>query len=427
MLKLLPLVRNWSPGQWMPRGKLAQSSLVVMAWQAVRLLMLAAWVIVAARALGPNGYGAFAGIAGLATVLAGFSGLGIGLLMYQRVAIAPTEFGYRWRQTVAATLASGLALALVFVPISQLSIVLVDWEIVTLIAASEIFLFPLVGMSAFAFAAHDNMGWAAALPTISAMLRLMAMLFFLDFAPTQDLGHYLWYHLVASAAGSLISLICVHRVLRPSRATLSIGKSDFAEGLAFAAVWFTGNAMSSLDKSLVLRIGGSTMSGLYASAYRFASVFVMPIDALVMSAMPRLFRAGAGCDTHPRLISYLCLATVIYGVMVGGILWLVAGYLPWLLGAQFAEAVPALRWMCLFIPLYGMRQLGSQLLVAEGRKVSRAAIEICALVFMVLLAHVLIPAWGLTGAVAMLLLTEGLLALVVWRAALLSGRSRSKS
>lgn len=427
MLKRLLLVQSWNPWQWIPRGKLARSSLVVMAWQAVRLLMLAAWVIVAARALGPDGYGTFAGVVGLATVLAGFSGLGIGLLMYQRVAIVPTEFGHRWRQTVVATLAGGLVLALVFVPVSQLLIGSMERGIVVLVAASEIFLFPLVGASAFAFAAHDRMGWAAALPAISAALRLLAALLFLDSTLSHDLGHYLWYHIVASAAGSLVAFVCVHRILRPGRAALSIRNSDLAEGFSFAIVWFTGNAMSSLDKSLVLRIGGSAMSGFYASAYRFASVLAMPVDALVMSATPRLFRAGAGHATHPRLLVYLSLVVALYGAVIGACLWLGAGWLPWLLSEKFAEAVPALRWMCLFIPLYGLRQLGGQLLIAEGKKVSRAIIEFCALIIKVLLAHLFIPKWGLVGAVAALLLTEGILVLVVWQTVLKIGWRQPKT
>lgn len=404
----------WSICRWIPRGRLAKSSLVVMVWQGWRLLMLAAWVVVAARALGPEGYGAFAGIVGLATFVAGFAGMGVGLLMYQQVAISRSEFSHRWFQTVIMTLASGFVLALLFVPFSQWAIGSTSISAVTLIAASEILLFPLVTASAFAFAAHDRMGWAAALPTISAGLRLVAIAWFLGTAPAGGLNHYLWYHLAASGAGSLVSIACVHRILRPGRVALSINRSDLIEGVSFASVWFTGNAMSSLDKSLVLRVGGSAMSGLYASAYRFASVVAMPVDAMVMSAMPRLFRAGAGDDAHPHLLAHLCLLATAYSAAVGSILWLGAGYLPWLLGEQFAGAVPALRWMCLFIPFYALRQVGGHLLVARGRKGSRAAIEICALIVMAVLAQALIPGYGLIGAVAMLLLTEALATILIW-------------
>ncbi len=342
--------------------------------------------------------------------------------MYQRVVISPAEFSHRWRQTMAVTVASGFLFACMFVPLSLLVFGTVSAQVIALIATSEVFLFPLVGASAFAFSAHERMGWAAALPAISAALRLLAVMLFSYAATTHDLSHYLWYHLAASAIGSLVSFVSVHRILRPVRAPLSVDKSDFAEGLAFSAVWFTGGAMASLDKSLVLRIGGSAMAGLYASAYRFASVLAMPIDAMVMTAMPRLFRAGAGHSSYPRLVAYMSTATLLYGVVVGGVLWLGAGELPWLLGEQFADAVPALKWMCLFIPIYGMRQLGSQLLVAEGKKMSRAAVDICALGVMALLAHFLIPAWGLIGAVAMLLVTEALLVLVIWGTALRFGR-----
>lgn len=403
--------RGW---QLAPRGRLVRGSLAVMVGQAARLVMLAIWVVFAARVLGPEGYGIFAGVAGLATVMASFSGLGVGLLMYQRVAIHPGEFSIRWRQTRFITFTSGLVIAAIFAVVGHLLFGAVAVRILFMIALSEIILFPLVSAAAFAFAAHERMDWAAALPAVSAALRLGAIASLATLSTTARLETYLWFHLFASALGSGISLACVRIILGPAAAKLSITRSELSEGLAFAVVWFTGNAMTSLDKSLVLRVGGSAMSGLYAVAYRIGSVLAMPIDALVMTAMPRLFRAGSGSAEHPKLVASLFFATGAYGAVAGAILWFGAAHIPALLGREFGSAVPALQWMSLFIPLYGTRQLGSQLLITQGKKFSRALIDVCTLVAMVSLAHYLIPRWGLAGAVAMILGSEGLLVVVIW-------------
>lgn len=398
----------------LPSGRLARSSVLVMVWQGVRLTMLAAWAIVVARALGAEGYGRFAGFAGLASAVAGFCGLGLGLLMYQRVVIAPQDFGARWKQALVATLASGIGLSVFFVLASSLLFADGDLQAFVLVALSEIVLFPFVSLAAFAFAAHDRMGWSASLPALAATLRMLAVAIFLALPIDVTLFAYLVFHLAASVAAALFSLAAVNNLLRPTSTPFTLAASDLKQGVGFAATWFSGIALSSFDKSLVLWWGNSHIAGLYAAAYRIASIFAMPIDSLVMAAMPRFFREGANKGTAGKLILYICGATIGYAVAVGVLLWFAANLLPLFLGDEFAAAVPALRWLCLLIPLYGLRQVAAQLLLAYDLKRLRIVAEGGALILMSCLAAVLIPQYGLRGSVAMLLCTEGLLMITLW-------------
>jgi O-antigen/teichoic acid export membrane protein len=70
--------------------------------------------------------------------------------------------------------------------------------------------------------------------------------------------------------------------------------------------------------------------------------------------------------------------------------------------------------MAFFVPCYGLRLLGSNVLMASDSKRLRVAVEGCGLVALVLLGFGWVPAHGLDGAVAMICVTEGLLAAAVW-------------
>lgn len=395
-------------------GRLAKDTLTVIVWQFVRLAALAAWLLLVAKWLGPGNYGQFMGIAGLATTIAGLAGLGIGLLMYQSVSVDPGEFSKRWRQTLLAYAASSCALFILFVPTAMTMFAGVQSSLVIGLGMSEVLAFPFVGASAFAFAAHERMGWAAALPAGAAALRAaVAAFYFLTFSnPTLD--GYVFIHATTSMLSSALSIVSVNMLLGPTSIKARVGRNDLRQGLGYSGVWFTGSALASWDKALSLRIGGGDLAGLYAISYRIAAVLAVPVDSLVMVAMPRLFRQGSGELQHPKLVFLLCAAIAFYGSLVGIALILLADRIPALLGADFAAAAHALKWLAPFVLLYGFRQLSAQMLVAQNKKRLRLMAEVIALMSMTVFSLWLIPLMGLRGAVVSLLLVEGGLAAVMW-------------
>lgn len=407
------IARGWLAR--LPGGGLARDTARVAFWQALRIGGQAAWVVLLARLLGPQGYGTFVGVAGLATAVGGFTGLGLGLVMLQDVAREPALFGERWRVAISVCVGSGLVLASLFVGLAHWVVGPgVSLDVLVALALSELLLFPVVSVAAFAFSARQRMGIAAALPALVALGRVMAALAFAWLAPQRTLHAYVLFHagLMLLCAG--LAWAWVRLALRPSPGPVRLRRRELGEGLGFSVVWMVGNALFSLDKTLVLRLAGAEIAGLYAVTYRFAAVLALPVDALTMAAGPRLFRHGGGTQRQPRLIPQLLISALLYTLVAGLILWATAGVLPWLLGPGFQPAVAAARWMALFVPCYGLRLLGSNVLMASDCKTLRAAIEGCGLVVLVLLAFCWLPGHGLGGAVAMICATEGLLALAVW-------------
>ncbi|MCC7635774.1 lipopolysaccharide biosynthesis protein [Stenotrophomonas rhizophila] len=397
----------------LPIGSLARTSLQVMVWQGVRLVCLAAWIVVAARGLGAQHYGIFSGIAGTASALAGLVGLGSGMLMYQYSASDPSRFSPYWKQTLVLCALTSLPLAALLFP-SVLGSASISLSGITLIAASEILAYPYVTNAAFAFAAHERMGWAAALPAASALLRLIAIVAFSLLPIQRDLDHYLLLHLLASLGGAAFALVAVNRLLAPQPQRWQMQPGDLRHGAAHAASWTSTTAVTTLDKSLVLRAGGDTITGLYAACYRIAAVAAMPLDAMVMSSMPRLFRANQEQERHRRLVLAMAAAAAAYTGIIAALLWWGAAVLPRLLGPDFAPAVPALRWMGLFVLGYSLRQIGCNVLVGRGLKLRKTLIEAIGLLTMALLSAWLIPRHGLTGAVWMVICAEIGMASAAW-------------
>lgn len=405
---------------WLRRvrpGKLARDTAFVAFWQAARIGSQALWVVVIARLLGPQGYGTFTGAAGLATAIGGFTGLGMGLVMLQDVARDPTLFGNRWRKAIVTCLISGLVLGLLFVLCAE---TLLDHRIslaaLIAIALSELFLFPIVSVAAFAFSSRHCMGIAAALPALMALCRVLAALACWLIAPSFTLDTYVWFHVIATAVCACTAWTWVNLQLRPTYSRFALSRRDLSEGMGFSMVWATNNALTSLDKTLVLRLAGAEVAGLYAAVYRFAVVLALPVEALTMAAGPRLFRHGGRVEKQPLLISRLLLSAIVGGCLMGAVLWMLAGLLPWLLGANFSPAIPAARWMALFVPCYGLRLLGSNILMTSDSKWLRVLIEGCGLGLLVVLALLWLPSHGLKAAVAMIIATEALLAAVTWLA-----------
>jgi O-antigen/teichoic acid export membrane protein len=417
---------------WLPRrpplGKLAQNTLLGAAWQFVRVGMQMATAIVVARLLGPGNFGLLAGITGLATALGGLAGLGTGYLMLQGVSRDHGSFGQHWRKATVTTLVSGIALAMAFVTIATfLFDAHVSISVLLAIAVSELVAYPLVLVAAFAFQAHERLGWTSALPAMLAGSRFVAagLVWWLVAGP--DLGTYVRFYSIASVCLAVVALAWTAHTLRPGRAVFSLNRRDAVDGLGFSSLWFTNSGLTELDKTLALKFLGAELAGFYSAAYRMASALVMPVGALVLAAQPRLFRHGAveGAG-QADLVQKLALAAFANSVVAGLVLYFAAGVLPWLLGPEFEGAVAAARLLALWPLAYSARLLAGTLLVTRGHRGWRAAAECLSIVALAVASSVLMPRYGLSGAAVAIVGIEGLLAAIMWLIVFKSGSTRAR-
>ena len=395
-------------------GALARNSAVVMLWSGARLGAQLLWVLLLARELGASSYGAFSGVIALALAMSGFAGLGQGLRMYQDAARAPELLADRWRQASRVLVWSGAGLAVAFMAVAHGMFRGADWSLLTAIALSELVSAPVVSQVAFAYASRGWMGRAAAVPVILSVMRILAVVVMTMLPGGASIGIYAWLHLLASVITATALCVICTRELSIASVDRGLDKSDVWAGLGFSAIQASGLALGSMDKAFALRWGGEVLAGNYVAAYRFISAAVLPVDSLMMAALPHLFRAGAGRVNAGRILLALAIAASGYGILMGTVVWWAAGLLPWLLGPSFSGASAAARMLAIYVPLYCLRTLGTNTLLGFGWKRWRFGCELAALATMGGAAAWWIPATGLAGAVEALLAAEVVLLLLIW-------------
>ena len=392
------------------RGRLASNTLLASFWQAVRVACQAAWMIVIAHALGASGLGVLSGSLGLAVTLGGLSGLGGAMLLLKNVARQPASFGRYWRQSLVLSACSSSLLVVIFLILSPVQY---GWVLLLAIACADLTCAPFIVLCSHAFQAHERMGWYSALPAINAFTRLMAATAFWLFSAEHGIGGYALLHALAGLLGAGLAYFSVVLLLKPQQHPFVWSIGEAREGAAFSALWVTGNATTELDKTAALYVGGGEVAGIYAAAYRFANVMALPIVSLIGAIQPRLFRNDSA---QGRLLWHSLVAILGWSVVGGLTLQWLAQFIPMLLGEQFAQAAQLARWLALWMPLYGLRMLGTSILTAQGRLALRLGIECTGIASMLALAAWSIPQWGEIGAVAMALGTEALLATFAWTA-----------
>lgn len=398
-------------------GRMAHNTLLNSAWQGLRILLQGLWIVIAARLLGAYGYGQLAGLTGLATTLGGLVGLGTGYLLLQNVSRNPASLCSNWRRAILWTCTSGMLMASFFVALSHASVdSRVAWPSLVAIGIAELVCMPLIHVASFAFQARERLGWAGALVSVMSLARLLAAALLWWNSGQATISQYLWLHATVSILSAGFALVSVQLLLRPSDHKSSACHGDTIEGLKYAAAWTTNNATTELDKTLVLQLAGAGASGVYAAAYRLASVLTLPVASLVLAAQPRLFRAAmpGAHDQASSLVPRLLLGSVGYGLLAGGLLLLAAPLLPLLLGTEFEEASKLARWLLALPPLYAIRLLGSSLLMTRGRQMTRIMCEACGAVLLAALAFSFVPTGGATAMALIVTATETTVAIMVW-------------
>jgi O-antigen/teichoic acid export membrane protein len=398
-----------------PGGTLAKNTLLATFFNGIRLLAQAASLILLARLVGPTELGRFAGIAGMAISLGALSGLGLGLVMYQEAANRKSKLGAYWRITLATTVLCGSAISLVGV---LFAVWLFDsglsFGALSAIFLADVVFLPLIVNASNAMAAEERIGWAAGLPSAMALTRLLAIVAFWYSGVPKHIESYVSFYLVATIAIAIIGLATVHQVLRPLRDGVPITTDLLRRGFGFMTVWASGMSLGSLDKTIVLRYAGAETAGLYAPAYRAATLLAFPVQSMSMAAMPRLFQKFGGSKTHVGLVAALFFVTALYGVAAGGLLWAAAPLLPLMLGEGFAKAADGVRWLTLFVPCFALRSLGGSVLMAAGMKRIRAITEGSGLALMAGFGALLLSNGGLIAAAIMITMVEAAVAATHW-------------
>ncbi|MCL6444511.1 MAG: polysaccharide biosynthesis C-terminal domain-containing protein, partial [Alicyclobacillus sp.] len=164
--------------------------------------------------------------------------------------------------------------------------------------------------------------------------------------------------------------------------------------------------------------------GIYSAAYRVINIAFAPIMSLLSAVNARIYQLGEnGIKNTTGVVWRLILICIFYGAIAAVGMIAAAPVLPFVLGRQYVESVPALRYLAVVPMIQGIEYLFADALTGSGHQGVRSVIQFVVALINGTLNLILIPLYSWRGAAAVTILTETMLAVAFYVAMLLVRRN----
>lgn len=403
--------------RYLPRGALARSSLHTGGLLALRLLAQAAILLLLTRLLGPVIYGQLVAAASLAVVMGILASLGAGFVMMAQAPKHADAVATVWRYAWPLTLAVGLLLLTVYLPMARLlgGGTPLAWHVLVFLGVTELLCTPWTSMQSFALQASDRVPLSQFVQWLPLGLRVIAVLpcFLLD--ASQRLGGYAVLQLVAAVIGLLAGLLITMQYVRLDWRPRLARARELRQGASYAAMHLVAANPSEIDKIMAARLIGSHDAGIYAATSRAMGSVTMPVIAMLLAAQPRLFRYAAALDPQGKaLIRLIAILALGWGLLCWLALTIVSPVLPWVFGKSFGAMALLMPWLAAVAAPLSLRFAAGTVLMTLGRPLERMLFELFGIATLLLGMFVFAPRMGMRGLASAMLLSETAMALLGW-------------
>jgi O-antigen/teichoic acid export membrane protein len=398
------------------KGKLARSSLQTSALLAARVATQGLVLILLARLLEPATYGSFAAASSLAVVFGILPNLGSGFVMLARGAQDDNGIGEVWRYAWPLNLCLGLLLLLAYLCVANVAVhPSLPLSVLLTVGSSELLLMPFAMLLSFALQARGRVPLSQFVQWLPLGLRVLAIIPCFNLPPSQRLVTFAFMQWLASFIGAAIGLriTTLHTSLkwRPRKATWH----ELKTGTSYAVMQLIAANPTEIDKIIALRTVGAYEAGIYTATARAMSAAVMPVTAMLLSALPQLFRhAQTPSEEGHRLIKLILGASFAWGCCSGLLLSLTSPILPILFGPSFVAMTKLMPWLAAAAPMLALRLSAGSILMALGRPLERVSFELCGIVVLVAGILVLAPTYGTRGIAVALFAAETSMTTLGW-------------
>lgn len=382
------------------RGPIALATLRTSLILGIRLAMQAGTLLLVARVLGPERFGEFAGVAALAVVIGTLSSFGTNLVFLGEVSKEPGRRMHVLAYALPTTLLCGtllLAVYLLFAGV-YLSASGVSLMVLLAIGAAEILLQPLFAFLSNEHLAMERIARSQVVISLPLVMRLLAasLVFMVDAA--DPLAAFSFGYLIASAIALSLATATSSAPWPTLRDWRLPSRAELHQSSGYAALAFTACGPGEIDKTLAAVLLTPSSSGLYAAGTRVIGAVTLPVIAMLLSALPRLFREG---HTQPRettrLLRWILVAALLYSALITAVLWLAASAFMGLFGPGYEGISQMIQWLCLAVPGMALRIAAGSMLMALGRPWMRAGFEIAGVIVLLVCSLMLTGRLGGTG------------------------------
>ena len=360
------------------------------------------------RILGPDSFGAVAGLWAFVTLISPLVDLGAYHLIVDEV----TD-GVETRTAIGnSALLTAVALPIGFLLLIAAKLVVFDELALLLVLEAGVAQF--VGDRAVTLAvgthiAHGLIWKNAVIEISSAVSRLVSVsiLWYLGG------GMETWVHILAIGA-VLFGMACIFWVIRVwglPKVKVERLPQRLRKGWHYAIGHSARNANNDLDKTMLMEMHSYDVAGIYSAAYRFIAIAFFPLNA-VLGAAHRFFfisggkGEGGGIVGARRYAFKLLPLTIAYGVIMTLSLWVLAPYFVMMLGPGYGEVEEALRWLSILPLIISLSAPFADALTGSRLQSVRSKATLITLIINLVLNSVLIPILGWKGAVISTVFTQ---------------------
>lgn len=399
----------------MLKGPVALGSIRTSFVLALRLFIQAGTLLLVARMLGPEEFGAFAGIASLAVLLGALSTFGANLVLFGEISKESAKRNQVLSYAIPTTLLCGgllfvvyLAVAFWLLPDNSLS-----WQVLLAIGIAEMLLQPLFGLMSTEHHALGRIARAQLMQNIFLVLRLFtaAIIFFLGLTPAIDI--YAGGYFLASVLALLLGVCCLPERWPHWQEWRLPRVEEWRHAFGYAAINISRLGPAELDKTLAVKLLPMDVVGIYAAGARVVGAITLPITAMILSALPRLFREiGNRSSASRNLLVWMYAAAFCCSLILASITWFAAPVFEALFGDKYQGIYEVIRWLCLAVPGISLRLVAGNILMAAGKPWFRVGFEVMGLFTLIVISIILTPGMRLQGMIFAVIFSEWIMSIV---------------
>lgn len=396
-------------------GPIARATIKTSFVFGLRLITQAGFLLLITRLLGPNKFGAFAGVASLAVVLGTFSTFGTHWILLGEISKSRPARLRVLSYALPTTLICGSTLLGIFVLSAWylLNIGGLSLSGIIAIGVAELLLIPLLTLISSELIAIEQTARSQVVQTLPLVLRVVAVVVVYQLNVTNALDAFAHGYGVAMVIALLISTYWIPERWPHVSAWRLPSAKERKDSLSFAFLNLTAMGPAEADKTLASKLLPLASAGIYSACSRVIGAATLPVVALMLASLPRLFRGSEGPGQAPTsLQKWLIGCALVYGIALGIAFWICAPFLNYLFGNEFQGIEEVIRFMSLAVPAMTVRISAGSMLMARGFPWTRAIFEAVGIVTLCVGAFVLTIPWGLKGMTASIVCSEWVMAIL---------------
>ena len=395
---------------------LAKDTMWMLFSKLFNIVVQAVYFIIVARLLGTENYGSFIVIAAIASIVFPFVPLGSEHILVKNVALDRSSFSMYWGNSLVILTCNGILFTIVLLLLSPLIFPSnVEWWSILLILLSDLIGLALLDLGLKALLSANMVDKLAQLGVLGTCSKLLAALSLAVFFKRPNLAIWSDLYFASSVIMGIVTVILVNRMVGMPRPVLSELKSNISQGLDFSIGTSANNINANLDKSMLGKLSSVTAAGIYGSAYRFIDVGIIPLLALFGATYTRFFQHGtSGIKGSFSFAKRLLPILVLYAIATLAGYWILAPYIPVILGEEYRDAIDALLWLSPIPAITTLQYLAADTLTGAGNQKIRSRIQVVAATVNILLNIWLIPRFSWKGAAWATLTSDILRLICLW-------------